>query len=140
MSNHSLSFLRRVLVVDAASCATMGLGMILFAAPLANLLNLPAAAISEVGLVLLPCAVLNAYLAMRSSPPRIGVWVVIALNAVWVVESFALLFTGWVSPNAFGIAFIVGQALVTALLAELEYVGLKLDNVGRSAAGRPDGR
>lgn len=125
MSNQSIRFLRRVLFTDAASCAGMGLGMLLFATPLAALLNLPATLLSEVGLVLLPCAAFIAYLASRRVPPRMGVWAVIALNAIWVVDSFALLFTGWVSPNAFGIAFIVGQALVVALLAELEYVGLR---------------
>jgi hypothetical protein len=125
MSNQSTLFLRRVLLADAASCAGMGLGMILLAAPLATLLNLPATFVSEVGLVLLPCAAFIAYLASRRAPPRMGVWAVIALNAVWVVESFVLLFTDWVSPNGFGIAFIVAQALVVALLAELEYVGLR---------------
>lgn len=125
MSNQSNLFLRRVLLADAASCAGMGLGMLLFAGPLATLLNLPTAFVSEVGLLLLPCAAFIAYLASTHVPPRIGVWAVIALNAVWVVDSFALLFTDWVSPNAFGIAFIVGQAIVVALLAELEYVGLR---------------
>lgn len=125
MSNQPMSFLRRVLFVDAASCGAMGIGMLLFAAPLANLLNLPAAALSEVGVLLAACSVLITFLAMRRSPPRIGVWAVIVLNAIWTVESFALLFTDWVSPNAFGITFIAGQALVTALLAELEYVGLR---------------
>lgn len=125
MSNQSTLFLRRVLLADAASCAGMGLGMLLFATPLAALLNLPTTFISEVGVVLLPCAAFIVYLASRPVPPRMGVWAVIALNAVWVVESCALLFTDWVSPNEFGIAFIVGQALVVALLAELEYVGLR---------------
>lgn len=125
MSNQSAIFLRRVLLADAASCAGMGVGMLLFAGPLAALMNLPTMFIIEVGWLLLPCAAFIAYLASRRVPPRIGVWAVIALNAVWVVESFALLFTDWVSPNAFGMAFIVAQALVVALLAELEYVGLR---------------
>jgi hypothetical protein len=120
-----MSFLRRVLFADAASCAGMGLGMMLFAAPVSQLLDLPAQRIDEVGLLLLPCAAFVAYLATKSSPPRLGVWAVIVLNVIWVVESFALLFAGWVSPNALGVAFIAGQALLVALLAELEYVGLK---------------
>jgi hypothetical protein len=125
MSIQPLSFLRRVLLADAASCAVMGLGMILFAATLADLMNLPALGIADVGLVLLPCAAFIGYLASKQSPPRIGVWVVIVLNVLWAVESFALLFTDWVSPNALGVTFIAGQALVVALFAELEYVGLR---------------
>lgn len=83
MSNQSVLFLRRVLLADAASCTGMGLGMLLFAAPLGALLNLPGTFIGEVGLVLLPCAAFVVYLASRRVAPRIGVWVLTALNAVW---------------------------------------------------------
>ena len=41
------------------------------------------------------------------------------------IDSFVLLMTGWVSPNALGYAFAIGQAVVVALLADLEYVGLR---------------
>jgi hypothetical protein len=33
--------------------------------------------------------------------------------------------TDWVAPNASGYAFVLGQAAVTAMLAELEYRGLR---------------
>lgn len=120
-----MSFLRRVLWIDAASCVLMGLGLILFASPLAVLLELPAQQINEAGILLLPCAAFVGYLAAKPVPPRAGVWVVIALNVLWSVESIALLFTAWVSPNSLGVSFIAGQALLVALLAELEYIGLR---------------
>ena len=44
---------------------------------------------------------------------------------IWVLDSVVLLFTGWVSPNFLGYAFVIAQAAVVALLADLEYVGLK---------------
>ena len=123
------SLLRRVLVVDAVSSGAMGLAMIAFAELLADLLQLPVELISEAGIVLLPFAAFVGFVASRSEPARIAVWVIIALNVVWVVDSIVLLFTGWVAPNALGYAFVIAQAAVVLVLADLEYMGLK-----RSAA------
>jgi len=50
---------------------------------------------------------------------------VIVLNALWVVQSCALLLTDWVAPNAYGYAFVLAQAVATAVLAEFEYRGLR---------------
>jgi hypothetical protein len=47
------------------------------------------------------------------------------MNAVWIVDSVLLLFSGWIQPNLFGQAFIVVQALFVLVMTELEYVGLK---------------
>lgn len=124
-SIQSSTFLRRVLLLDAVSSGSMGLMLLLFAAPAAAVLNLPAALLSEAGLILLPFAAFVGYLASREIPGRAAVWVVIALNIIWVVDSTMLLFTGWVEPNALGYAFVVGQALFVAVLAELEYLGLR---------------
>lgn len=57
--------------------------------------------------------------------PKLAVWAVIAINAVWAIDSIALLFTGWVSPNLLGQAFVVVQAVSVAVIAELQYLGLK---------------
>jgi hypothetical protein len=121
----SLSFLRRVLVVDAVSSGGMGVALWALAGPIAALTKLPQALLSEAGLVLLPFAAFVGYLASRSVPSRVGVWIVIALNVVWAIDSMALLVTGWVEPNMLGYAFVIGQAAVVAVLAELEYVGLR---------------
>jgi len=32
---------------------------------------------------------------------------------------------GWVEPSLFGYVFVIGQALVVALLAELQWFGLR---------------
>lgn len=124
-SIQSSTFLRRVLLVDAVASAGMGLMMVLFAAPAAAVLNLPAALLTEAGLVLLPFAAFVGYLASRELPVRAAVWVVVAANVIWVIDSVVLLFGGWVEPNGLGYAFIVGQAVVVGLLAELEYIGLR---------------
>jgi hypothetical protein len=124
-SIRSSSFLRRVLLVDAASCAGMGLGMIAFTELFARVLELPAQLLSEAGLVLLPFAAFLAFVASRPTPARFAVWAIIVLNVIWVVDSIVLLFTDWVAPNALGYAFVIAQAVVVAVLADLEYVGLK---------------
>lgn len=118
-------FLRRVLLADAAAGAASGLLMLLGAGMLEGLLNLPAALLQAAGAALLPFAAFLAWLGSRKTPSRAAVWAVIAVNAVWVVESFYLLLSGWVAPNAAGQAFIVVQALAVAVLAELEYFGLR---------------
>jgi hypothetical protein len=124
-SKSSFSLLRRVLALDAASSAAMGLGLIALAPTLAPLFNLPLDLLREAGLILLPFAVLVGYLAAREQPSRVGVWAVIALNAVWSVDSIVLLLSGWVEPTGLGYAFVIAQAVAVGVFAELEYVGLR---------------
>jgi len=92
---------------------------------LSGLLNLPAGLLRESAMVLLAFAALLAFLATRTHLARGAVWTVIVVNAIWVIDSIVLLFTGWVQPNLFGHVFVVGQAAVVAALAELEYLGLR---------------
>lgn len=54
---------------------------------------------------------------------------IIAINALWVVGSFAVLVFGAFEPSLLGILFVTAQALVVALFAELQFIGLR-----RSAA------
>jgi hypothetical protein len=123
------SLLRRVLLVDAVSSGAMGIAMVAFAELLASLLQLPVELVSEAGIVLLPFAAFVGFVASRREPARSAVWIIIALNAVWVVNSIVLLFTGWAAPNALGYAFVIAQAAFVLVLADFEYMGLK-----RSAA------
>jgi hypothetical protein len=123
------AFLQRVLAADAATCVATGLLMLFGAGALEPWLGIPPTLMRYAGASLLPIAAFIAYVAARDSSPRILVWAVIAGNAAWSFDSIALLFTGWIAPTALGIVFIVAQALVVALLTELEYVGLR-----RSAA------
>jgi len=119
------SLLRRVLVVDAVTSGAMGVAMIAFAELFASLLQLPVELVSEAGIVLLPFAAFVGFVASRPEPTRIAVWIIIALNAVWVVDSIMLLFSGWVTPNGLGYAVVIAQAAAVLVLADLEYMGLK---------------
>ena len=117
--------LRSVLCLDAASCALMGAALVVLDTSLAQLMSLPPALLVEAGWLLLPIAVVLGWLASREQVPRVLLWMVIVMNILWTVQSCALLLTAWVAPNAFGHAFVLGQAAVTGVLAALEYAGLR---------------
>ena len=128
------SLLRRVLVVDALSSGAMGIAMIAFADLLAGMLQLPVELVSEAGIVLLPFAAFVAFVASRTEPARIAVWAIIALNVVWAIDSIVLLFSGWVAPNALGYVFVVAQAAVVLVFADLEYMGYRKSRPVAAAA------
>ena len=103
---HASSLLRRILLIDAVTSGASGIAMFAFADLFASLLQLPVELVREAGLILLPFAAFVGFVASRSEPARAAVWTIIALNAVWVVDSILLLFTGWVAPNALGYVFV----------------------------------
>jgi len=119
----STTFLRRVLALDAASCAAMGLGMSLAAAPLGARFGLPVELVRAAGLLLLPLAAFIGWLASRPAPPPLLVWLVIVGNLGWTAESFVLL--GRSDPTPLGAGFVALQALAVLGLAGLEYLGLR---------------
>jgi len=119
------TFLRRALIADAAISGVSGVVMLGAAGVFHDLTALPADLVRYAGLSLLPFAALVAFIATRADIPRAGVWTVIAINAIWVVESILLLFSGWVHPNLLGQIFVVAQALMVAGFAELEFIGLR---------------
>ena len=116
-------FLRRVLLVDAAICIATGALLTLDSAPLSRLLGLPELLLLYAGASLFPCAALMLWVALRERLSPAGAWIVVAGNAAWVAGSVALLVA--TAPTALGYAFVIAQALAVALLAELEFVGLK---------------
>ena len=126
MLNRDLSlFLKRALLADAIITAATGLALFAAAGLLASLFGLPGPLLRYAGLSLLPFAGFVAALAMRENMSRTAVRLVIAANALWVVDSLLLLVTGWVEPSTLGYAFVIGQALIVAAFAELQHVGLK---------------
>lgn len=126
------TFLRRVLLLDSVSSGAMGVLLLTCSGLLAGLLNLPAELLKEAGLVLVPFAFAVGFLGTRARLSRVAVWAVIGINAVWAIDSVVLLFTGWVEPNLLGYVFVLGQAAFVAVMAELEFIGLR-----KSAASAP---
>ena len=124
MINPSL-FLRRAIQADAIISGAMAVLLVSAAGLLAPMLNLPESFLREVGIFLIAYAALVGFLGTREMMPKVAVWLVIIANAIWTIDSIALLFTGWVQPNALGQAFVVAQAVTVAIIAELQYIGLK---------------
>jgi len=121
----SPGFLRRVLLADALSGLAMGLILIAGAGVLEPLLGLPAGLLREAGFILLAVVAFVGYTGLRKELSRRLVWAVVIVNALWVVDSFVLLFSGWVAPTVLGQLFLVGQAVIVAVFAELEFFGVR---------------
>ena len=117
-------FLKRVLLLDAASCLGMGLALVAGAAMLAGPLGLPPALLAGAGIALIPIGLFMAFVATRAAPPALLVWLIILGNVGWVAQSFGLIA---VSPtiSAVGITFVAGQAAFVTLVAALEFAGLR---------------
>lgn len=129
MIHPSLS-LRRALQADAIFSGVAALMFVFGASLFASLTNLPEVFLRNTGFVLVIYAALVGYLGTRPTMAKAAVWAVIAVNAIWALDSIALLASGWMSPNLFGQALIVMQAVAVGVFAELQFIGLR-----RSAAG-----
>ena len=122
---NSTTFLRRVLALDSASCAAIGLLLTLGAGPLSALFGLGERLLFGAGLLLLPLAAFIAWLASRPAPPAPLVWVVIVGNLAWTAESFVLISTESGRITALGTAFVAAQAAAVLGISLLEYAGLR---------------
>jgi hypothetical protein len=124
MINPSM-FLRRAILADAIFSGLSAVLLTFDAGALAPLLDLPEALLRETGLFLIAYAALVGWLGTRQTLPRALVAIVIAGNAAWTLASIALLFSGAVTPNLVGEAFVVMQAIAVGAFAELQYIGLR---------------
>jgi hypothetical protein len=119
------SLLRNALLADAVLSGATGLVLALAAGPLSSLLGLGVGLLRGAGLFILPFAVLAASMRWRARLARLSVFVLVLANAIWAVDSVLVLFTGWIEPTALGEVFVVGQAVIVAVLAELQFIGLR---------------
>ncbi len=117
--------LRAALAVDSVASGIMGLGLTLASVSLSPLLGLPQPLLLAVGLACLGWGAVTGWLARRENARRGAILAVIAINAIWVVESLLLAFGGWVSLTGLGLAFVLLQALAVAVFAEAQWIGLR---------------
>ena len=122
---HPSQLLRRALLADAIFSGIAAVLLTLDATALEPLLELPEVLLRETGLFLIAYTALVGWLAARARVPKALVVLVIAGNAAWTIGSIALLFSGTVTPNLLGEAFVVAQAIATGVFAELQYIGLR---------------
>ena len=128
--------LRKALTADAVVTGLAGLLMVLAAIPLSTRYGLPVGLLRWAGIICLPFAAFDAWLATRMRLQRPAVFFVVACNALWALDSILLLLTGWVEPTVLGTAFVVAQAVVTAIFAELEFIGLRRSTLVEAHARR----
>ena len=117
--------LRFALLADAVASGATGLMMIAGADLLTGLLGLPVALMREAGLLLVPYVALVAFVGTRQAIPHGAVKAIIALNVAWVAGSIGLLMSGIVAPTVLGYAFVIFQAVVVGVFAELQFIGLR---------------
>ncbi|MEZ0167721.1 hypothetical protein [Microvirga sp. TS319] len=120
--------LRQALLADATTTGAFGLLMLLAAGPLGHLLGLPEMLLRVAGAILVPYVAFLAWLSLRERTNGAFIWAVILGNVLWAADSLLLLVSGWVSPTGAGYAFVIAQALVVLMYAELQFMGLRRSN------------
>ena len=118
------TFLKRVLTLDAASCLAMGLLLTLGAGALAPMFGIDRQIVGGAGLALIPIGLFILWLGTRQAAAPAFVYLVIAGNIAWSVESVVLIANAdKITP--LGIAFVGVQAAAVAGLSLLEWIGVR---------------
>jgi hypothetical protein len=121
--------LRFALLADAVASGATALMMIAGADLLTGLLGLPVALMRGAGLVLVPYVAFVAFVGTRPHISHGAVKAIVATNIAWVLASVGLLAGGFVAPTALGYAFVIFQATVVGVFAELQIIGLRRERV-----------
>jgi hypothetical protein len=119
------NFLRYVLFADATTSLICGLLFVISSNFLQGILGLPASLMFYTGLSLFPFAAFLIYVATRKSISKTLVWLIIGINLLWTIDSFLLLFSGYIFPTNLGYIFVIVQAIGVLVYADLEFIGLR---------------
>jgi hypothetical protein len=111
---------RVALKLDAVVTGANGVAYLAAASLLDGPLGLPESFLRATGAFLIAFAAAVWFTATRPAVNRNAVYAVIALNALWVVDSIALAAFGWYDPTTGGSIWVVLQALVVAGFAALQ--------------------
>jgi hypothetical protein len=125
----SARFLRTVLWADAVSCAASAALHLFGAGLLAHLLGLSSGLLLASGLALCAYAAFAAWIATREPLPRGPVLALSLANWAWVAGCLALLFTG-AAGTTLGQIYLVVQVVAVAVLAELQWFGVRRPTAG----------
>lgn len=125
MNKNPAQFLRTVLTIDALTCLATGVASLALGPMVAGALGLSTSLLQGSGVALLAVAAFIVF-AIRHTPSMPwAAWTVVLGNAAWVLGSVLLLVAGIEHPTALGMTYVIGQAVIVAIIAELEYTGLK---------------
>ena len=117
-------FLKRILILDSASCLVLGVLLSTGSAALAPLFGIDRATIGGAGIALIPIGLFIIWLGSRAGAHPGLIWAVILGNLLWAADSLILVSS---SPGitALGTAVVSAQAAAVAGLALLEWIGLR---------------
>jgi len=128
------TLLRQALLADAAVSGLTGLALA-GGAPLAALVfGLSTALVAGVGAFFIIYGAALGLLVWRPTVSLAAARTVVGGNALWVVASLAFLLVGPSSLTMLGKGFVVMQAAAVAVLAELQWAGLRRASVDAVAA------
>jgi hypothetical protein len=130
------TFLKRVLILDAASCLAMSGLLTLGGAPLARMFGIDPQIVGGAGLALVPVGLFMLWLGTRRAAAPAFVYLVIGGNALWTIESF-IVAANAVAITGPGMAFVTLQALAVAGLAVLEWIGLRRSRAATGPSTSP---
>lgn len=125
-------FLKRVLLLDAASCLAMGVILWPAAEALSGPLGLPQSLVAGAGVLLVPLGLFILWLGTRAAAPAVLIYLVIAGNIIWAGESFVLAF-GDAAIKPLGTLFVAGQGGAVLGLALLEALAVRRSRVAAQA-------
>ena len=117
-------FLKRILILDSASCLGMGAALIVGDGALSELTGLSELLLAGAGYLLIPLGLFIGWLGSRDAAQVGLVWLVIVGNVGWTLESLVVAFTV-TGITSLGSLFVAGQGAAVLALAALEYVGLQ---------------
>lgn len=124
-TNHA-GMLRTVLHANAAFSLLSGITGIVAAGPLAAFMGIDAPAVlGGLGVVLILYAGWLLYQTAQETIDRRVVLTAIILDALWVVDSVAILLIGWPPLTVAGKWTVAILALIVAGFAEAQYIGLR---------------
>jgi hypothetical protein len=121
----SPSGLRRVLAFDALSGAGTGALQLGLTGHLSQWLGLSEALLQGSGMAIFAFVALAGWLALQAEPPRAALATIVLCNFAWVIGCVALAFGGAPAATGMGVAYLLFQAVVVLVLAELQWMGLR---------------
>lgn len=112
---------------DAALSLTMGIALVVLAAPLASLIGWAPMqmVLLGAGIFLLPWALFNWTIGAATGPDRISLIANLLGDGLWVLLSAAILILYSAQMTAIGVTFIIAQALAVSVIFAVKLAGRK---------------
>lgn len=118
--------LRLWLNLDALASGALGLLFVAGSIVLDGLLGIPTAALLSLGAFLVVWAAVLRVVSTRAVINHAAVWAVVVLNALWVVDSIAVIAFGWFDLTGVGVALVLAQAGAVAVFIAMQARALRV--------------